>query len=142
MRHTIAMGLGTVLIVAATAAACGGGDSGTTPTTPTSPTNPTNPTTPTATATITIGTDGRVSPSTVTISVGGRVTFINNHNTTHDMSSDPHPEHTDCPAMAQVGFLSPGQQRTSGNFNTARTCGFHDHNRELDTGLQGRIIVQ
>jgi hypothetical protein len=44
--------------------------------------------------------------------------------------------------MAQVGFLTAGQQRTSGNFNTARTCGFHDHNRELDTGLQGRIVIQ
>ena len=117
---------------------CGGG--GSTPTTPT-PT-PTPPSGNPSTATITIGADGRVSPSTVTIGVGGRVTFINNHNTAHDMSSDPHPAHTDCPPMSQVGFLSPGQQRTSGNFNTARTCGFHDHNRENDTGLQGRIIIQ
>jgi plastocyanin len=125
--------------IALTVAACGGGGGGT-------PTTPTTPTTPggggSSTATITIGADGRVSPSTVTIAVGGRVTFINSHNTAHDMSSDPHPEHTDCPPMAQVGFLSPGQQRTSGNFNTARTCGFHDHNRETDTGLQGRIIIQ
>lgn len=138
MRNSLTYGLAAATLAAVTAVACGGGGSST-PTTPTSPTTPGgNPTS----ATITIGTDGRVSPSTVTIAVGGRVTFINNHNTTHDMQSDPHPEHTDCPPMAQVGFLSPGQQRTSGNFNTARTCGFHDHNRELDTGLQGRIIVQ
>ena len=44
--------------------------------------------------------------------------------------------------MAQVGFLTPGQSADVGNFNTARTCGFHDHNREIDTGLQGRIIIQ
>jgi plastocyanin len=138
MRHSILSGLIAAAAVALTAAACGGGSS-----TPATPTTPTTPTTPgTSAATITIGSDGRVSPSTVTIAVGGRVTFVNNHNTSHDMSSDPHPEHTDCPAMAQVGFLSPGQQRTSGNFTVARTCGFHDHNRELDTGLQGRIIVQ
>ena len=126
------------VLAAVSMASCGGG--GSTPTTPTPPTPPVtgNP----ATATITIGADGRVSPSTVTIAVGGRVTFVNNHNTAHDMSSDPHPAHTDCPPMSQVGFLSPGQQRTSGNFNTARTCGFHDHNRENDTGLQGRIIIQ
>ena len=31
------------------------------------------------TATITIGSDGSVSPSTVTITRGGRVTFVNNH---------------------------------------------------------------
>lgn len=135
-------GLAAAALVAATAVACSGGSS--TPSTPTP--NPTPP--PTgggpnpATATITIGTDGRVSPSTVTIAVGGRVTFVNNHNQSHDMSSDPHPEHTDCTAMAQVGFLTAGQSRTSGNFNTARTCGFHDHNRDADTGLQGRIIVQ
>lgn len=132
------------VLVALTAPACGGGG-GATPTTPTGPTTPTTPTAPggnPSLATITIGSDGRVNPSQVTIAVGGRVTFVNNHNLPHDMSSDPHPEHTDCPAMAQVGFLSPGQQRTSGNFNIARTCGYHDHNRENDTGLQGRIIIQ
>lgn len=139
MRTSILPGVITAAAIALVAA-CGGGSSGT-PTTPTTPTTPA-PGGNLSTATITIGADGRVSPATVTIAVGGRVTFVNNHNTAHDMSSDPHPEHTDCPAMAQVGFLSPGQQRTSGNFNTARTCGFHDHNRELDTGLQGRIIIQ
>jgi plastocyanin len=143
MRASTICGFAAAVIVAATATACGGGSTSTptaptTPTTPTSPTNPTNP----STATITIGTDGRVSPATVTIAVGGRVTFINNHNVPHDMASDPHPSHTDCPPMDQVGFLTSGQQRTSGNFTTARTCGFHDHNRETDTGLQGRIIIQ
>jgi hypothetical protein len=44
--------------------------------------------------------------------------------------------------MAQVGFLTAGLSKTSGNFNTARTCGFHDHDRENDTGLQGQIIIQ
>jgi plastocyanin len=140
MRNSLAYGLSAALIVAATAVACGGGSNS--PTAPTTPTSPTSPGGNPSTATITIGTDGRVSPATVTIAVGGRVTFINNHNTTHDMASDPHPSHTDCPPMEQVGFMSPGQQRTSGNFNTARTCGFHDHNRETDTGLQGRIIIQ
>jgi len=135
MRNSILTGLAVVAIVATSAAACGGG--GSTPTTPTTPTNPTSDV-----ATITIGTDGRVSPSSVTIPRGGRVTMINNHNLPHDMSSDPHPEHTQCPEINQIGFLTTGQQRTSGNFNTARTCGFHDHNRETDTGLQGRIIIQ
>ena len=140
MTKVMWRGLAAAIVVAA-AAACGGGGSST-PTTPTTPTNPTNPTTPGATATITIGTDGRVSPSSVTIIVGGRVTFVNNHSQPHDMQSDPHPEHTDCPPMAQIGFLTTGQSRTSGNFNTARTCGFHDHNQENNTGLQGRIIIQ
>ena len=139
MRNSLIYGLATAVIIAVTAAACGGGGSST-------PTNPTPP--PTggggnpATATITIGADGRVSPSTVTIAVGGRVTMINNHNLPHEMNSDPHPDHTQCPQLNDWGFLQPGQQRTSGNLNTARTCGYHDHNRDFDTGLQGRIVIQ
>ena len=139
MRITRLYGVLAALAVAGTAAACGGGSS--------TPTNPTPPPTGggggnTQTATITIGADGRVSPSTVTIAPGGRVTMVNNHNTAHDMNSDPHPEHTQCPELNQWGFLQPGQSRTSGNLNTPRTCGFHDHNRETDTGLQGRVIIQ
>ena len=45
------------------------------------------------------------------------------------MNSDPHPEHTDCPELNQIGFLNPGQSRQSGNLNTARRCGLHDHER-------------
>jgi len=145
MTNTMWQAFAAAVLVAATTAACGGS----TPTAPTPPPTTTTPppttTPPTGnptTATITIGTDGRVSPSSVTIAVGGRVTFVNNHSQPHDMQSDPHPEHTDCPPMAQVGFLTTGQSRTSGNFTTARTCGFHDHNQENNTGLQGRIIIQ
>jgi plastocyanin len=139
MTKTLLKGLAAATIVAATVAACGGGSSGGgTTTTPTSPTTPTTPTTPT----ITIGADGRVSPSTVTIVRGGRVTMINNHNRAHDMSSDPHPEHTTCPELNQWGFLQAGQTRTSGNLNTARTCGFHDHNEPDNAGLRGSVIIQ
>ena len=127
-----------------TSAACGGSSSTpSTPTTPTPPTTTTPPTTPpTDSATITIGADGRVSPATVTIVRGGRVTMVNNHNRAHDMSSDPHPEHTQCPELNQIGFLSAGQTRTSGNLNTARTCGFHDHNEPDNAGLKGSIVIQ
>ena len=129
------------IAIIVSASACGGSSSST-PSTPTTPTSPTTPGGNPQTATITIGADGRVSPSTVTIAPGGRVTMINNHNTAHDMASDPHPEHTQCPELNQWGFLQPGQQRTSGNLNAARTCGFHDHNRPTDTGLIGRVVIQ
>jgi plastocyanin len=143
MTKTLLKGLTAAAIVVA--AACGGGSGGTT-TTPTSPTTttPTTPTTttPTDSATITIGADGRATPSTVTIVRGGRVTMINNHNRAHDMSSDPHPEHTTCPELNQWGFLQVGQSRTSGNLNTARTCGFHDHNEPDNASLRGTVIIQ
>ena len=129
----------TILTAAAaalmTAAACGG-----------SPGNGGNPTTPTPTptpgaATITITASG-VSPRSVTISAGSRVTFVNNDSRVHDMASDPHPAHSACPAINDVGFVQPGQSRTTGNLTTPRTCTYHDHNRDTDTSLQGSIIIQ
>lgn len=139
MRKSLLAGLGVAAIVAVSAAACGGGGGSSTPTTPT-PTPTTG--TPSDTATITIGGNGAVSPASVTITRGGRVTIVNNDSRAHDMSSNPHPEHTQCVEINQIGFLTAGQQRTSGNFNTARTCGFHDHNLPNDAGLKGTIIIQ
>jgi plastocyanin len=138
---TIRKGLAAAIVAAMTAAAaCGGGSS--TPSTPTTPT-PTPPTgTAGDTATITIGSNGSISPTSVTITRGGRVTIVNNHNQAHDMSSDPHPEHTQCTEINQIGFLTAGQSRTSGNFNTARTCSFHDHNLPESAGLKGTIVIQ
>ena len=70
------------------------------------------------------------------------MTFINNDSRSHDMASDPHPEHSTCPELNQIGFLTSGQTRTSGNLNTARTCTFHDHNLPADRSLQGSVIIQ
>lgn len=139
MRHLIR--LSTVGIVLA-GAACGGGGS---PSTPTSGSGNGGGSGSgggaTASATITIGSNGVVSPNAVTVTQGGRVTFVNNDSRPHDMSSDPHPNHEDCPPLDQVGFLNPGQSKTSGNLNVVRVCGFHDHNLPGATGLQGRITI-
>lgn len=83
-----------------------------------------------------------MSPRTLTVSAGARVTFVNNDSHPHDMASDPHPEHTDCPEISSVGFLQPGQSRQTSNLTTVRTCGYHDHNRDTDTSLQGTITIQ
>ena len=124
------------LVAALGIAACGGSDS------PTQPTNPGGTGGPVA-ATIVIGADGRiVPPANVTVAVGSRVTFTNNHNRVHDMSSDPHPEHTDCPEFRTVGSIAAGQSRTTENLVTARRCGFHDHLNPDDAGLRGSITVQ
>ena len=58
------------------------------------------------------------------------------------MNSDPHPEHTDCPEINQVGFITVGQTKLTGNLNTRRTCGYHDHNLSENRNLQGGIIIQ
>jgi len=93
-------------------------------------------------ATITIGTDGTVSPKTVTIAVGQSVTFQNNDVRSHDMTSNPHPTHTDCPAINVVGVLVPGQSRVTNALSKAVTCGYHDHNDPNNTSMQGSIVIQ
>ena len=68
--------------------------------------------------------------------------FINNDTRAHDMYSNPHPEHTDCIEINQVGHLDPGQQRETGNLNTIRSCGFHDHMQDQNRALQGTIVIR
>jgi plastocyanin len=117
-------------------AACGGGNGS-----PNSP-SPISGSPGPSGATITIGANGAVSPSQVTVTVGQSVTFVNNDTRTHDMSSDPHPIHTDCPEINAVSNLGAGQTRLTNAFPTARTCGYHDHNNPNNTALQGRIVIQ
>ena len=63
---------------------------------------------PVQSTTITI-TGAGVSPKNVIVSLGDRVLFVNNDTRSHNMTSDPHPDHNDCPEINQVGFLSAGR---------------------------------
>ena len=127
------------MVVVLAAVSCGGGSSSATPSSP-SPT-PTPTPTPSTGATITITSSG-VSPRSVTIAAGSRVTFVNNDSRVHQMASDPHPVHTACPEINQGGVLSAGQSRQTGNLNTPRTCDYHDHLQDSNTSLKGTIVIQ
>ena len=91
--------------------------------------------------TITITAAG-LNPVEVRVPVGSQVRFLNNDVRVHAMSSDPVTLHTDCPAINDVGTLSPGQSRNTGALTVTRTCGFHDHMNEFDPTWRGTIIVQ
>ena len=80
-------------------------------------------------------------PQTVRIRVGERVVFTNDDFVDHDMSSDLHPTHTECPAVNQVGYLRPGETRETGNFVRAETCTFHDHIHPTNASLTGSITI-
>ncbi len=82
-------------------------------------------------------------PSEVTIAVGGRVTFINQNNRAHDITSDPLHLHTDCPPVIEVGFIQPGQTKQTGRADRrARRAAFTITCRKHNPDLHGRIIVQ
>lgn len=122
----------TMTLAGTILAACGGG--GGTPNTPSPP--------PPAANVLTISNAGVISPKELTLAPGARVLFVNNDSRRHDMTSDQHPDHLECPALNQVGQLLPGQQRESGNLVTARTCGFHDHEDPDNANVKGRIIIR
>lgn len=110
---------------------CGGGG-GPTPTPTPTPSNPN---------TFTITSAG-VSPKELTVSPGTQVLFVNSDSRRHDMGSDPHPEHSDCPEINSVGVLQPRQSRATANLTVVRTCGFHDHDLPSNESLKGRIIIR
>ncbi len=121
--------------------ACGGGGGGGNPGGPSGPVVASTGSVGAIGATITIA-NGSINPSQVTIAVGQSVRFVNNNGRTHDMSSDPHPSHTNCPSIANVSVISNGQTKDTFGFASAGSCGFHDHNDPDNPGLRGRITIQ
>jgi plastocyanin len=81
-------------------------------------------------------------PKTVTVPVGYSVTFVNADSIAHEMASDPHPVHNDCPPLNRVGNLEPGQRMETGALTAARSCGYHDLLRDGDARWRGTIVVQ
>jgi plastocyanin len=128
-----AIGLCVAAALGAMIVGCGNGSSNASPTPAPTPA-------PTTTLTITITSNG-ASPKTLTVAAGSQVTFVNNDSIEHQMYSDPHPEHTDCPELDSVGFLAPGQSRQTENLNIVRTCGFHDHIHFENKSLLGSITI-
>jgi plastocyanin len=93
-------------------------------------------------ATITIGANNTLSPSQVTISVGQSVTFVNSHSAPHEIASDPHPVHGNCPSINALGTIAAGQTRLTNSFGGTGTCGFHDHIDPDNASLKGTIRIQ
>ena len=136
MRHLkiLAAGVASAAAVACVVS-CGGSSSSST-------TSPTASCTPSSSPNTLVIQNNQVCPQTLTVTRGAQVTIVNSDSRVHDMDSDPHPEHTDCVELNQIGFLNPGQSRQSGNLNTVRRCGFHDHGNPDNAALKGTITVQ
>jgi len=140
MRQTVKP-LATAVVAAAVTfvcAACGSSSNMTSPSTG----NPGGTCTASSTSTTITISNNAVCPQNITVPRGTQVTFVNNDTITHEMDSDPHPEHSDCPEINQVGNLVAGQRRQTGNLNTVRRCGFHDHIFFGNAALKGSITIQ
>ena len=100
-----------------------------------------SPVSPSSAATFTITATG-VTPKEVRIKAWNHVSFTNNDDRPHQMMSDPINEHTQCPAINEVGYLPPGSTRDTRTLSLTLSCGFHDHLNLLDDSFKGRIIVE
>jgi hypothetical protein len=127
------IGGGAALVLAA-ALSCGGDDS--------SPGGPSGSCTPSTSPATLVIQNNAICPQSISITRGGQLTIINQDSRSHDMTSDPHPAHTDCPELNQIGFLNTNQQRQSGNLNTPRSCGMHDHSDPDRASLRATITIQ
>ena len=107
-----------------------------------SSTSPSGACTPSTSANTLVIMNNAICPQAITLTRGSQLTIQNQDSRTHDMTSDPHPEHTQCPELNQIGFLNTGQSRPSGNLNTARTCGMHDHGDPDRGSLKVTITIQ
>ena len=81
-------------------------------------------------------------PPSVTVAVGGRVRFENADDRPHSIRSNPIDTHADCPAINEVGLLSPGQGKATGQRPEPRTCNYHDELSEASQLLTGSITIR
>lgn len=145
MRRRVLRAL-LLAVVLAVAGACSSGGDG--PSTPSSPSQPTVPPddghggggTPPPN-TVTIRSTG-MSPITLTIAAGSRVSFVNGDSRPHDIAGGPDPSRPECPELDAVGFILSGQTRQSAVFTSPRTCQYHDHTYVGVAAFTGTIVVE
>lgn len=82
-------------------------------------------------------TDTGYSPSLLSIKVGDTITWTSSAAKPSNVSSDPHPSHTDY-APLNLGMFKPGESQTL-TFDKAGTYKYHNH---LNSTQTGTIIVK
>lgn len=124
-----------VLCVAIGALACGSSGGGPSQTPSPSPT-------PLGPPTMTI-TPAGLNPQVLhTFDAQETITFINDDVRAHDMRSDPHPSHSDCPSM-NVGTMMPGERREIAGPSLPRfaLCYYHDESDPTNSVFRGVVVT-
>ena len=118
------------------AAACGGSSGGGPSINPTPSPSPVGP------PVMTITPSG-VNPQVLhTFDSRESVTFVNADAQPHDLRSDPHPAHTDCPAI-NGGPLQPGERReiTGPSLPRFTLCFYHDESDPTNNAFRGVVVT-
>lgn len=83
-------------------------------------------------------TENGFSPTTLTISEGAKVTFINDSDSGMWVASDPHPSHSILPSFDSNKSLKKGESY-SYTFTKKGTWGYHNH---AQANRKGKIVVE
>lgn len=114
--------------------ACGGGGGASS-----APTGPTGSTSGTLGATVRLTATGAV-PKEVSINPGEFVRYINEDTRPHQIQTNPHVMHSDCPPN-NIAILNPGQQADTAAFTERKGCGYHNHLLPTDQMFWGLVRV-
>ena len=77
----------------------------------------------------------------VIVAPGGRVTFRNRDTVSHQIASNVHPDHQQCPQLNSP-LLAAGESFTATmSQEDHRSCGFHDEQRLNEPGFRGTVDV-
>lgn len=132
MGARVRRGVGVVWVGLLLACGGGSGDGGGGEPTPTPRPSPT-------VVEVTLSGSG-LAPATVVVAPGGQLTLINADDRPHQMASNPHPAHTDCPSL-NARSLVAGERVTVTVPSEARVCGMHDHLNPDDTRYRLTVTV-
>lgn len=97
---------------------------------------PSSPAASTSATIVSVNNNG-FSPQSVTVKVGGLVTWTNTDSTVHNVSSANHPTHLIYPTL-NLGEIKPGTS-VSLTFPTAGTYKYHNH---IYPKLFGTVVVE
>jgi plastocyanin len=93
-----------------------------------------------AEAAMTIAASG-VSPQVLHLDAPVTVTFTNRDSVAHRLDAAPELGYGDCPEMAQLGTLAPGQSGTVAFKRLESICGFHDSAGPANPEFQGLVVL-
>ena len=77
-----------------------------------------------------------MSPSSIEVPVGSRVTFVN------DDAHRPHDMTSACPEIDGIGRLEPGMAGRTAIFTSPKVCTYHDRLQPTNPFRRGRIVVR
>lgn len=93
----------------------------------------------TATARMTLSSTG-ANPTSFVLAAGSTLEILNTDAAAHEMSSDPHPSHTNCPQL-NGGSVAPGGSVILQVGETAMSCGMHDQLNPQDTRFRATVQI-